>query len=102
MRLRCAPSLSRRSLFGLGVGLAAGAAAGLLAAPTRGSRIRASLRSRAERAVDRGMMLLEERRRAVRIGGGTAMGSAPPLSAAGGEIAEWHSGDELSNPEGRS
>ena len=89
--------------MGLAVGLAAGVAAGLLAAPMRGTDMRANLRSRADGALDRGLMLLEEGRRAFRTGRGPAAVAAPPqLTATLGEIAQMHSSDELSSLEARS
>jgi gas vesicle protein len=91
------------SLMGLAVGLAAGAAAGLLTAPMRGTQMRASLRTRADSALDRSMQLLEDGRRALRARVGTvsATGSAP-LTATLGEIADLHSTDELAALEARS
>ena len=90
------------SLLGLGLGLAAGAAAGLLAAPMRGAEMRRSLRSRADDAYGRGKQLLDDGRRRFRAPDApvTAPGSA--LSATLGEIAQMHSGDELSSFEARS
>lgn len=82
-------SMSAASLLGVGLGLLAGAAAGLLLAPMRGREMRASLRSRADYAVDRGMMLLEEGRRAFRT---SRAAEAAPLTATLGEIAQLHSG----------
>jgi hypothetical protein len=91
--------------MGLAIGVAAGLTAGLLAAPLRGSDLRAVLRQRAvdgsERlqsfafssrdwaleALDRGLMLIEDGRRAFRTG------SAPErdrLTATLGEIAQTH------------
>ena len=100
-------SLSAVSLVGLGVGLAAGAAAGLLAAPMRGAEMRRSLRSRADGARGRGMALLDEGRRAFSRTGepATSQPATPgtmPLSATLGEIAQLHSSNELSSLEGRS
>jgi len=109
------------SLVGLGVGLVAGAAVGLLAAPMRGAEIRRTLRSRADDALDRGMTLIEDGRRAFRTRGSvdtsttlvsnastestpsayrSSAPSASPtsrgsLSATLGEIAEFHSGNDL-------
>ena len=105
MRSRSVCSMSASSLMGLAVGLAAGVAAGLLAAPMRGSDMRASLRARADNALDRGMMLVEEGRRAFQTGRQSlapAASGAAPLTATLGEIAELHSSDELSSLEGRS
>ena len=83
-------SMSAASLLGVGLGLLAGAAAGLLLAPVRGSQMRASLRSRADHAVDRGMRLLEEGRQAFRT---SRTAEAPgPLTATLGEMAQFHSG----------
>ena len=70
---------------------------GLLVAPMRGSQMRASLRSRADLARDRGMMLLEEGRRAFRTTRSEASRAAAPatpetLPATLGEIAQMHSG----------
>jgi hypothetical protein len=89
--------------MGLAVGLAAGVTAGLLAAPMRGRDMRANLRSRADHALDRGMMLLEEGRRAFRTGrSSTTEGGPAPLTATLGEIAQLHSSNELSNLEAQS
>lgn len=93
--------------MGLAVGLAAGVAAGLLAAPMRGADMRANLRSRADGALDRGLLLLEEGRRAFGTGRGTSAGAgvitAPaPLTATLGEIAQIHSGHPLSSIEAQS
>ena len=87
-------------MMGLAVGLAAGVAAGLLAAPMRGTDMRARLRSRADDALDRGMMLIEEGRRAFRTATPSADTAAMPtgaLTATMGEIAQLHSTDELSS-----
>jgi gas vesicle protein len=95
--------MSGVSLLGLAVGLAAGAAAGLLAAPMRGAALRAALRSRADSALDRGMTLFEEGRRAFQTRYRAGAAVAPPaLPATLGEIAEMHQGAELSSLEGRS
>ncbi len=92
-RLMC--SMSGGSL----VGFAAGLAAGLLAAPMRGRDMRASLRLRADDALDRGMMLVEEGRRAFKRSGGAVAAVAPAaptatppgtLTASLGEIAQLH------------
>ena len=107
MRSRSDWSFPAVSLLGLGVGLVAGVAAGLLAAPMRGAEMRHSLRTRADGALDRGMTLLEEGRRAFRTRTGRALPASPlpssappspdaPLSASLGEIAQMHSGDDLS------
>jgi hypothetical protein len=81
-------TLSRSSMMGVGLGMLAGVAAGLLAAPMRGSQMRGSLRSRADEALDCGMRLLEESRRAFR----TRRAAAPdgPLTAPLGGIAQTH------------
>jgi hypothetical protein len=94
------------SLAGFAIGIAAGLTAGLLAAPVRGSDLRAVLRQRAvdgsERlqsfasssrgwaldALDRGLMLIEDGRRAFRTG--TAPGERERLTATLGEIAQTH------------
>jgi hypothetical protein len=82
--------MSAASMMGLGVGLLAGAAAGLLMAPMRGSEMRSSLRARTDQALDRGMRLIEEGRRALRTT------PAPgPLTATLGEIAQLHTGTPL-------
>lgn len=101
MRSRMFGSMSGASILGLGVGLIAGAAAGLLMAPMRGREMRGALRSRSERlrtradqAYDRGMMLLEEGRRAFRTTRNAA-GENTPLTATLGEIAQIHSGSRL-------
>jgi gas vesicle protein len=84
--------LSGSSMLGIGVGLLAGAAAGLLMAPMRGSQMRASLRSHADSALDRGMTLVEEGRRAFR----TRMArESEPLTAPLAEIAQMHSRSEF-------
>jgi hypothetical protein len=104
MKSRSVRNMSGASMMGLVVGLAVGAAGALLAAPMRGSDLRASLRSRADGAIDRGLRLLEEGRRAFRTSS-----AAPAMSTSGssltaplGEIAEWHSPNEFSSFEGRS
>jgi hypothetical protein len=107
MRSRGVCNMSGSTLMGLAVGVAAGLTAGLLAAPLRGSDLRAVLRQRAadgsERlqsfasssrgwvldALDRGLMLIEDGRRAFRTS------AAPPiaterLTATIGEIAQSH------------
>ena len=78
-------------MVGIGLGLLAGAAAGLLLAPRRGTEIRASLRARADLALERGMSLLEEGRRALRTSQSDE--SPAPLTATLGEIAQMHSGE---------
>src|SRR5688572_33085013 len=103
------------SMMGLAVGIVAGLAAGLLAAPMRGTDMRANLRSRAvdgsarlqtlassgrgwaQQALDRGMMLLEEGRRAFRTSPTVATSStSAPLTASLGEIAQFHAnGDKI-------
>lgn len=100
MKSRSVQGKSAASLMGLAVGLVAGAAAGLLAAPMRGSAMRASLRSRADDALDRGITLFEEGRRAFRSRRGMGE-TGPALTATLGEIAEMHQGSELSSLEGR-
>lgn len=97
-----AVNMSGMSLMGLMVGMAAGLAAGLLAAPMRGSDMRASLRTRADEALDRGMTLFEEGRRAFNRGSAadgvprTSASDAPApgthLTATLGEIAQLHGG----------
>jgi hypothetical protein len=96
--------------MGLAVGVVAGASAVLLAAPMRGADVRASLRSRADGALDRGLMLLEEGRRAFRTRRAAMSGAAAssvaidptPLSATLGEIAQMHDGGSLSAREAQS
>jgi gas vesicle protein len=94
--------------MGLAVGVAAGAAAALLAAPMRGADMRASLRSRADGAVDRAMALLQEGRRAFRTRGSldhpsSATASAETtFSATLGEIAQMHDGSDVSTLGARS
>ena len=108
MRSRSVRSMSGASLVGLAIGVAAGAAAALLAAPMRGADMRASLRSRADEALDRGLKLFEEGRRAFRTRSDTPSASLPAsasgagLSATLGEIAQMHGGDALSPYEARS
>ncbi len=87
--------------MGLAVGLVAGVAAGLLAAPMRGSDIRASLRSRTDSALDRGSRLLEEGRRAFQR---SNVGETAPeaLTATLGEIAQTHPDAEPLTTEARS
>ena len=75
------------SMIGLLVGLAAGVATGLLAAPLRGRDMRAFLRSRADNALHRGSRLLEEGRRAFNRTQG-AEPSPAGLTATLGEIAQ--------------
>lgn len=100
MNSRMRGRFSGASAIAAGVGLLAGVTAGLLLVPMRGSQMRASLRNRADRALDRGMALVEEGRRVF----GTAAGSpasvtpasvataAAPLTATIGEIAQLHEG----------
>lgn len=102
MRSRSVSTLPAISLLGLGVGIAAGVAAGLLVAPMRGADMRRSLRSRADDAVDRGLMLLEEGRRAFRTRGTAPTPGTVPLAATLGEIAEMHSGNDFALDEARS
>lgn len=97
--------LSAGALMGLAVGLAVGAAAGLLATPMRGAAMRASLRSRADDAFDRGMMLIEEGRRVFSTTPATVSpfeNEPSVLRAPLGEIAEMHAGSALSSLEVRS
>lgn len=114
MRSRTVSSRSTATtlLMGLAVGAAAGLAAGLLAAPVRGSEMRATLRSRAadgsarlqslaasgrswaERALDRSLTLLEEGRRAFNA---NRRDTPNQLTATVGEIASAHPGTELRN-----
>jgi gas vesicle protein len=84
-------SWSAGSMLGLGLGLLAGAAAGLLWAPMQGRQLRESLRSRAEGAFDRGLRLIDEGRRALQ----TSSATPGPLTATMGEIAEMHTGTPL-------
>jgi gas vesicle protein len=103
MRLQSVSSVSSRSgasLVGLAVGLAAGAAAGLLAAPMRGSDIRASLRSRADEALTRGLNLLESGR----AHGRSAVDRTAPdtLTATLGQIAQRHPGVRSFSAEAQS
>lgn len=110
MRSRSVWSLSGASLAGLAVGAAAGAAAALLAAPMRGADMRATLRSRADGALERATMLLEEGRRAFGMRGdaltsGAMAATTPtqaPLSATLGEIAQMHDAASLGDFEARS
>ena len=112
MRSRSVWSMPAVSLLGLGLGLAAGAAAGLLSAPMRGVDMRRSLRSRADGALDRGKSLIDEGRRAFSrqalpaptspsYASSRTPGSAS-LSATLGEIAQFHAGDDLSSLGARS
>ena len=92
--------------MGLALGVTAGLAAGLLAAPVRGTVMRARLRDRASdssarlqslassasdwasHALDRGLSVIEQGRRALRT-------SEPePLRASLGEIASMHDGSQ--------
>jgi gas vesicle protein len=85
----------------MGIGVAAGIATALLVAPKRGAEMRRSLRAQADRALDRGVGLFHEGRRA--LTGRAPAGTAPEtLSATLGEIAQMHSADELSSLEARS
>ena len=88
--------------MGLAVGLAAGAAAGLLSAPMRGSDMRASLRSRADGALDRGLNLLDEGRRAFNRPGVHAAAVPETLTATLGEMAQAHPGDRPFSSEAQS
>lgn len=101
--------------MGLAFGVATGLAAGLLAAPLRGSQTRATLRSRAtdasqrlqglastglawaQQALGLGVMMFEEGREAFNTSRNVsrASGTAPgPLTASLGDIASMHSGTE--------
>jgi gas vesicle protein len=91
--------------MGLAIGVAAGLTAGLLAAPMRGSQMRAALRERAgdgsvrlqsmaasgrdwaQHAMDRAMALIDEGRRAFQT---SRMVEPAPLTATLGEIAQMH------------
>ncbi len=105
--------------MGLAVGVAVGLAAGLLAAPMRGSDMRANLRERAAdgsgrlqslassyqrwalQALDRGVMLIEEGRRAFDTTPTTRIAEQPVmLTATLGEIAQMH--DAMPTLEARS
>ena len=66
----------------------------------RGSQMRESLRSRADQALDRGMALLEEGRRAFRTR--VSSEDTGPLTATAGEIAQIHSGNNPATYEARS
>jgi gas vesicle protein len=95
--------------MGLALGVTAGLALGLLAAPMRGSAMRARLRDRAAergtrlqslasssrdwaaQALERGWSLLEQGRRALRTT------EAAPLHATMGEIATMHNGTQPSS-----
>lgn len=97
MKSRSMWSMSGASLVGFAAGLAAGVATGLLAAPMRGRDMRASLRSRADDALDHGRMLVEDGRRAFSRSDGAAGARAaaavtPPgtLTASLGDIAQLH------------
>jgi hypothetical protein len=85
MKSRVFGTLSRSSMLGVGIGMLAGVAAGLLVAPMRGNQMRESLRSRADGALDRGLKLLEDGRRAFRT---RRAASGTPLTAPLGEIAQ--------------
>lgn len=94
--------------MGLAIGVAAGLAAGLLAAPMRGSDMRANLRDRAAggsarlqslasssrgwalQALDRGLMLIEEGRRAFQTSSTPQIAEPQRLTATLGEIAQTH------------
>lgn len=113
-------------MIGLAVGIAAGLTAGLLAAPMRGSDMRANLRDRvgdgsvrlqslassgrewARQALDRGLMLWDEGRRAFDTPKASrALQPAEPmtLTATLGEIAQTHGSVPAHMPasmEGRS
>lgn len=102
MRSRSVSALPGMSLLGLGVGIAAGVAAGLLVAPMRGVEMRRALRSRADVALDRGILLLEEGRRAFRTRHAAPTPGTAPLSATLGEIAEMHTGNDFAPDEARS
>jgi gas vesicle protein len=86
--------MSGTSVMGLAVGLAAGVAMGLLAAPMRGSSMRASLRSRADDALARGLSLFEDGRRAFNRSGDATDAAVPApetLTATLGEMSQFHS-----------
>lgn len=104
MRSRIVGSMSAASLMGVGVGLVVGVASGLLMAPMRGSQMRASLRSRADEALNRGRALLEEGRRALQTNWGSMTHDAETtaLTAPLGEIAQMHSGTTPGSFGGRS
>lgn len=102
MKSRSVWSLSASSLLGLGVGLAAGAAAGLLAAPMRGTDMRRSLRSRVDAARGRGVTTRDEGAFRTSRPDTASEPAGATLSATLGEIAQLHSGNELSSLEGRS
>lgn len=92
-------SMSGASLMGLAVGLAAGVAAGLLTAPMPGSALRASLRSRADSALERGARLFEEGRRAFER---SNLAAPEVLTATLGEIAQSRPGAPSLTIEARS
>jgi gas vesicle protein len=93
--------MSGASMMGLAVGLVAGAAAALLATPLRGRDMRASLRSRADDALDRGLRLFEGASRAFRTSPDSTAMTASPLTASLSEIAAMHSANEISSLEAR-
>ena len=101
MRSRFASTTPRVSLMGLGLGLALGVTAGLLAAPMRGREMRASLRTRSDQARKRALLPLEDGRRAFRRADG-ADGATPRLTAPMGEIAQMHPGAEPARFEAHS
>ena len=81
--------MSGASMLSLALGVTVGVAAGLLAAPMRGSELRGNLRSRAQQSLDRARTLFEEGRRAFnasRYGYTEVDASRPPF----GEIAAMH------------
>jgi gas vesicle protein len=100
MKARMIGTPAGTSMIGFGLGLLAGVAAGALLAPMGGREMRASLRSRADQAWDRGMTLFEEGKRAFRTNREAAAG--PALSATIGEIAQMHSGREALRHEAQS
>lgn len=94
--------------MGLAIGVAMGLTAGLLGAPMRGSEMRANLRDRAAdgrarlqvlasssrgwalQALDRGLMVVEEGRRAFQTTSTPIVAEPQRLTATLGEIAQTH------------
>lgn len=109
MRSRTGSNMSATTWMGLAVGVAAGLTAGLLAAPMRGSDMRANLRDRAVDgsarlqsltssgrgwafdAIERALLLIEQGRRAFQTRTPrVAMTEPVTLTASLGEIAQLH------------
>ncbi len=88
-------NMSSASLMGLAIGMVAGISAGLLAAPMRGTAMRATLRQRAADSSARLSSLIEQGRRALSTGSHASQPTT--LTATLHEVASMQGGAQLTN-----